>query len=85
MPVEKHCLSCNKSLAGKRSHAVTCGSTCRGIQWRANKGVMVPVTLVFRITHFEAIKNAADKNGMTVTNYIVSRSIGSDITTAISN
>lgn len=85
MPVVKQCLSCNKPLIGKRRDCVTCGSTCRGIIWRANKEVTVPVKLAFRVTHFEAIKNAAEKAGVTITNYIISRSIGSDITTAISN
>lgn len=83
MPVVKQCLSCNKPLTGYRSHAFTCGSTCRGIQWRLNKAT-VPVKLAFSVTHFEAIKNAADKYGVTVANYIISRSIGSDINTVIS-
>lgn len=85
MPVVKQCLSCNKPLIGYRIDAITCGSTCRGIIWRANKEVTVPVKLAFRVTHFEAIKNAADKAGETITNYIISRSIGSGITTIISN
>ncbi|VVM65051.1 hypothetical protein PS645_01475 [Pseudomonas fluorescens] len=84
MPVVKHCLSCNKPLAGYRSHAVTCGSTCRGRQWRANKEVVVPVKLAFSVKHFEAIRTAADKHGVTVASYIISRSIGSDIATIIS-
>lgn len=85
MPVAKQCRSCNKPLIGYRSHAVTCGSTCRGIIWRANKEPVVSVKLAFTVTHFECLKNAADKHGLTVANYIVSRSTGSDITTAISN
>ena len=84
MPVVNECLSCNKPLIGKRSHAVTCGSTCRGIQWRLNKAT-VPVKLAFSVTHFEAVKNAADKHGMTVSNWIHIRSLGSDITSVISN
>lgn len=85
MPVVKACLSCNKPLTGYRSHAVTCGSTCRGIQWRARKEATVPVKLAFSVSHFEAIKNAADKHGVTVTSYIISRSTGSHITTVIRN
>jgi hypothetical protein len=46
---------------------------------------MVPVKLAFSITHFETIKNTANKHGMTVANYIISRSTGSDISTVISN
>lgn len=84
MPVVKQCLSCNKPFTCNRSHALTCGSTCRGIQWRANKEPKVPVKLAFSVTHFEAIKNAANNQGMTVTNYIISRSIGSDINTVTS-
>ena len=84
MPEVKQCLSCNKSLAGKRSHALTCGSTCRGIKFRANKETVVPVKLAFSVNHFEAIKAAADKYGVTVANYIISRSTGSHITTIIS-
>lgn len=83
MPVVKECLSCNKPLTGYRSHAITCGSTCRGIIWRAKKEVKVPVKLAFSVNHFEAIKNAADKQGVPIANYIISRSIGSDIATVI--
>jgi hypothetical protein len=85
MPVVKPCLSCNKPLIGYRRDAVTCGTTCRHRIWRANKEVTVPVKLAFRVTHFEAIKNAADKAGVTITNYIINRSIGSGIATVISN
>jgi len=84
MPVVKRCMSCNKSLAGYRSHALTCGSTCRGIKFRANKETVVPVKLAFSVTHFEAISKAADKLGVTVASYIISRSIGSDINTVTS-
>ncbi|WP_445177710.1 hypothetical protein [Pseudomonas sp. McL0111] len=75
MSVEKQCASCNKSLFGKRSHAVTCGSTCRGIQWRANKTPMVPVKIAFSSTNFAAIKNAAESHGMSINNYIQDRLI----------
>lgn len=85
MSAVKQCRSCNKPLIGYRSHAVTCGSTCRGIIWRAKKEPVVPVKLVFTVNHFEQVKNAASKHGMTVANYIVSRSTGSDFTTVISN
>jgi len=83
MPVAKHCASCKKPFTCNRNHAVTCGSTCRGIQWRLNKAT-VPVKLAFSVKHFEAIKAAADKYGVTVANYIISRSTGSHITTIIS-
>jgi hypothetical protein len=75
MPVEKQCASCNKSLFGKRSHAVTCSSTCRGICWRANKTPMVPVKVTFSVTDFEAIKNAAESHGMPINSYIQDRLI----------
>ena len=81
MPVEKQCASCNKSLVGKRSHAVTCGSTCRGIRFRLNKAT-VPVKLAFSVAHFEMVKNAADKHGVAINDWIHTRSIGSDITTS---
>lgn len=83
MPVVKLCASCNKPFTCNRSHAVTCGSTCRGIQWRANKEVVVPVKLAFSVKHFEAIKTAADAKGVSITNYIIRRSIGSDINTVV--
>ena len=69
MPVEKQCIVCNKSLAGKRSHVVTCSSTCRGIRWRANKTPLVPLKLAFRINHFEAIKEAAKASGASINKY----------------
>ncbi|MNC33833.1 hypothetical protein D3C75_822420 [compost metagenome] len=83
MSVVKQCASCNKPFTCNRSHALTCSSTCRGIQWRLNKAT-VPVKLAFSVKHFEAIKAAADKYGVTVANYIISRSTGSHITTIIS-
>ncbi len=70
MPVEKQCASCNKSLFGKRSHAVTCSSTCRGIQWRANKEITVPVKLAFSVKHFEAIEAAAESAGKSISDYV---------------
>ncbi|WP_143490818.1 hypothetical protein [Pseudomonas sp. Bc-h] len=80
----KQCSTCNKPLSGYRIDAVSCGSTCRGIRWRANKEVVVPVKLAFSVSHFEAIKAAADKHGVTVASYIINRSTGSHITTTIS-
>lgn len=73
MPVEKQCIVCNRSLAGKRSHAVTCSSTCRGVRWRANKTPMVPLKLAFRINHFEAIKEAAKASGASINKYVHGR------------
>jgi len=78
MPVEKQCASCNKSLAGKRSHAVTCGSTCRGIQWRANKEPLAPVKLMFNIANYELIKTAAGNHGVSIHDYIHARAIESE-------
>ncbi|MER2096611.1 MAG: hypothetical protein ABS977_06835 [Pseudomonas qingdaonensis] len=75
MSVEKQCASCNKSLAGKRSHAITCGSTCRGIQWRANKEPLIPVKLAFSVTNFEAIKNSANAAGKSIKDYVHDRVI----------
>jgi len=79
MPALKLCLSCGKSLAGYRRHAHTCGSTCRGIIWRTNRVANVSVTLALSCAHFETIKSAADHHGVTVTNYIINRSIGYEI------
>lgn len=73
MPVEKQCIVCNKSLAGKRSHAVTCSSTCRGIRWRANKTPLVSLKLAFRATHFKAIKDAAKAYGASINKYVHGR------------
>lgn len=83
MPVKKQCASCNKQFTCNRSHAVTCGSTCRGRNWRANKEPLVPVKLAFSVSHFEAIKAAADAKGISISSWIHSRSIGSDVTTVI--
>ena len=69
MPVEKQCTVCNKSLAGYRSHAEVCGSTCRGIKFRANKEVVVPMKLAFSAKNFEAIKTAAESAGISITQY----------------
>lgn len=69
MPVVKACLSCNKPLIGKRSHAVTCGSTCRGIQFRANKEPMVPLNLTFNITNYALVKNAANAAGIPINQF----------------
>lgn len=85
MPVVKICTSCGAKLVNKRRHALTCSNTCRWRAWKTKKSTLVPVKLAFSVTHFEAIKNAAEKNGVTITNYIISRSIGSGITTVISN
>lgn len=84
MSESKQCASCNKFLTGYRSHAQTCGSTCRGRNWRANREKTVPVKLAFSVKHFEVIKTAAEKYGVTVTNYIISRSTGSHTATIIS-
>lgn len=77
MPVEKQCIVCNKSLAGKRSHAVTCSSTCRGIRWRANKTPMVPVKLAFSATHFAAIGSAAESYGVSISQFVHDRVVHS--------
>ncbi|WP_146151464.1 hypothetical protein [Pseudomonas sp. R9.37] len=69
MPVVKLCLSCNKSLAGYRKHAQTCGSTCRGIKFRANKEVVVPLKIAFSVKHFEAVKTAAESAGVSIAQY----------------
>jgi len=84
MPAVKLCLACNKPMIGYRSHAITCGSTCRGIIFRANKTPTVPVKLAFSVHHFESVKQAADNHGMSINDYIMSRSIGSDINIVIS-
>lgn len=70
MPAVKQCLCCNKPLTGYRSHALTCGSTCRGIIWRAKKEATVPVKLAFSVTHFEAIKVAAGMTGKSIIQYV---------------
>lgn len=73
MPVEKQCTVCNKSLAGYRSHAEVCGSTCRGIKFRANKEPMIPVKIAFSATHFAAIENAAAASGVSINKYVHDR------------
>lgn len=78
MPNTKSCLSCNKSLATKYANALTCGSTCRGRIFRANKQATVPVKLAFTVQHFAAINNAAGHHGVTVAEYIMSRVTESD-------
>jgi uncharacterized protein (DUF1778 family) len=52
---------------------VTCSSTCRGIQFRANKEPVVPVKLTFSIHQFEVVKKAADAVGKTINDYILNR------------
>lgn len=84
MSVENQCIVCNKPLTGYRSHAQACGSTCRGIKFRANKKATVPIKLTLSAKHFEAIKAAADKHGVTIAKYIISRSTGSHMTTITS-
>jgi len=69
MPVVKQCASCNKPFTCNRSHALTCGSTCRGIKFRANKEVVVPVKLAFSVKNFETIKTAAESAGISITQY----------------
>lgn len=81
MPVENqnHCLICNKSLAGKRSHAVTCSSTCRGIQWRANKEPVIKVQLHLSEKLYNRILADADTNGVSISWWMVRQSIGADV------
>ncbi len=83
MPVENqnHCLICNKSLAGRRSHAVTCSSTCRGIQFRANKEPVVKVQLHLTEKLYNRILADAESNGVTISWWMISQSIGAGITT----
>lgn len=73
MSVEKRCASCRKPLIGRRSHAVTCGSTCRGIHWRAKKEVTVPLKVTFSVANFKAIVVAAELSSKTVNQYIIDR------------
>jgi len=70
MSVEKQCASCNKPLTGKRSHAITCGSTCRGRNWRTNKEPLIPVKVAFSVSHFEEIKNSANAAGKSINDYV---------------
>lgn len=84
MPDIKHCASCGAKLTNKRKHALTCSNTCRWRVWYAKQQLMVPVKLAFSVKHFESISEAADKQGVTIANYIISRSIGSEIATTIS-
>lgn len=70
MPVGKQCTVCNKSLAGYRSHAEVCGSTCRGIKFRANREQLVSVRLAFSVKHFEAIEAAAESVGKSISDYM---------------
>ena len=77
MPVVKICLSCNKPFTCNRSHAQTCGSTCRGIAWRANKEPMIPVKLTFSATHFTAIGNAAESHGVSINQFVHDRVVNS--------
>lgn len=69
MPVVKLCLSCNKSLAGYRKHAQTCGSTCRGKIWRSKQEITVPVKLALSVQNFELIRNAAEASGASINQY----------------
>lgn len=69
MSVEKQCASCDKLFTCNRSHALTCGSTCRGRQWRLNKAT-VPIKLSFSVAHFEAIKNSANAAGKSINDYV---------------
>lgn len=73
MPVVKLCLSCNKSLAGYRKHAQTCGSTCRGKIWRSKQEITVPVKLAFSVQNFELIRNAAEASDKSINQYIIDR------------
>ena len=75
MPVVKQCLSCNKPLTGKRSHAVTCGSTCRGIQWRANKEPVVQVSLTLSVPLYKRIKAEADAKELSISYWLISQAL----------
>ena len=83
MSVEKLCLACNKPLTGKRSHAITCGSTCRGIIFRSKKEAVVSVKIAFNAHRFAMLKNNADRYGLSINDYIIQRSTGSVITTVV--
>lgn len=73
MPVVKLCRSCNKSLAGYRKHAQTCGSTCRGKIWRSKQEITVPVKLAFSVQNFELIRNAAEASDKSINQYMIDR------------
>lgn len=75
MPNVNLCASCNKPLAGKNAHAVTCGSTCRGIKWRASKTPMIQVKLMFTTTDYHLIRDSAEVQGLTIDNYLQTRAI----------
>ncbi|NWB42375.1 hypothetical protein HX815_18845 [Pseudomonas sp. E6002] len=78
MPVVKLCLSCNKSLAGYRKHAQTCGSTCRGKIWRSKQEITVPVKLAFSVQNFELIRKAAEASGKSINQYVRDRFVQSE-------
>lgn len=71
----KLCASCNKPLTGYRSHAVTCGSTCRGVLWRAKKEIMVSIKLMFNLTNYTLITKAAESHGVPISQFIHDRAI----------
>jgi hypothetical protein len=78
MSVEKQCMSCNKPLIGKRNHALTCGSTCRGIKFRTNKEPMVPVNLTFNITNYALVTKAAEATGKSINQYVHDTAVQSE-------
>lgn len=75
MSVGKQCSSCGSKLVYKRSHARTCSNTCRWRVWHAKQSAMVAVKLLLSATHHDLIKNAADKDGVSINEWIYTKAI----------
>lgn len=73
-----HCRACNTPLINRRSHAISCSSSCRGKAWRASKPPTTSVKLTLSVPHFELIENAAQSAGMSTIKYMLNRIIQSE-------
>lgn len=71
----KLCRACNTQLINKRSHCTTCSSKCRNRAWRQSRITMIPVNIMFNLTHFALIKNAAETAGISITQFAHDRVI----------
>lgn len=75
MPNENYCESCEKKLTNKRSHARTCGSTCRGRAWRASILKTVSVKLVLSLPQLTQLKNEASSLGLLLNELMIAKSL----------
>lgn len=82
MPNVNLCASCKKPLTGKNAHALTCGSTCRGIKWRASKTPLVQLKLIFTTADYHLIRDRAEVQGLTIDTFLHTLAIRNNVSHA---